>query len=236
MEQDKTKKKKISKKNILYLSVGIALILSILAGIYFFQQSPESSETDIFAEVNGEIISESKVQEIQESMSSQGQQINEQQAVEQAINMELLKQEAESEGYSATKQDVENTLETQLAQQNMSTEQLKQQVEMQGMNYNDFIEQYKEQLVIQEYLENQIESSEISYEEAREFYDNNQEMMGENVPPFEEVKEQIKMLIQQQEQQKITQDLIQDLRNNAEIEYHKEFNDSGQNPQIQIQE
>ena len=151
------------------------MVLIIIGGTYFFfnQQASDSFE-DIVAEVNGEKISQSKVEETQQSFDAKGQQINKKQAVEYLIEMELLSQKAKSEGYSVSKEEAENKLKQQRSQQGQNIDSLKEQIEMHGRDYNEFIREQQKQFLIQKYLEKGLkkENFSVSEDEKKEFYEN----------------------------------------------------------------
>lgn len=230
-------KKRLNEKNkniLLGFFIGAITVLMIFGIIYYFNQEvPESSKEDIIATVNGEEITQNQVKQIQEDLLEQGQKITEKQAVNQIIDITLLSDKAEKEGYSLSKQEVEETLGLQLAQQGRSLEDIKQEIETQGMDYEKLIEDYRKQISIQEYIDNLLEKEiNVNESEIKEFYEQNKQFLGEN-ESFEDVEEELKQFLEQQKQQQIVMNLIQDLRENAEIEYLKEFEEPEQ-PQIQF--
>jgi len=240
--ENKSKKNEISIsiKNVL-IGLGILVVLAIATFFYF--SSPETTTEitgDVFATVNGEPILSSQVEQIQQDYAMQGMQLTLEDAAEQVIDQEILFQEAEREGHSASIQEAEEIIEFQVMQQGQSIEDVKQQLKMQGLSYESILEDYRRQITLNSYVEDLLERNlpEISEEELQAFYEENKAMLGDEIPSFEEVKDQLKMLLQQEQQQQIINAVIQELRDNADIEYKQDFEelDISQEDIDQVQE
>jgi len=245
---DSSKKKSDSQKpisNTLLIGIGIFIVL-LAVGIFMlysgngedFEATQEDMEdfsgqdaiqeqgiTDIpedevVATVDGEEITGGDIAEMQESVMAQGAQLSEEEAVEQLIMTGLLVQEAKDEGYSATKEDVEEEFESMLQMQGATLDDFKQQLEMQGLSYDEIIEQNKENIIIGDFIEGKIEDiPQVSDEEVDQTYEQMQGQPGMEDVTREDIRGMIEQQMQQQAQQEILMPLIQELEEKAEIEY-----------------
>ncbi|MFW6233077.1 MAG: SurA N-terminal domain-containing protein [Nanoarchaeota archaeon] len=221
-------KSKQNKKNENLLKYGAILILALLIVVGFIVFSGDNNSDitgNVVAKVNGEEITSEEVNAIQQNFMQQGQEISEEDALEQIISQKLISQEMEKGDYSVSTEEAESMIEQQVAMQNMTLDDYKQQIESQGGSYEEQLDSIKEQLAMQKYLETQIkeEDLEVSEEEAKEFYEmNKQQSSEEEIPPYEELESQIIATLQQQKQQQATNVLIQELKEKSEIEYLQE--------------
>jgi len=184
--------------------VGVAALAVVLALVVMMIPRAE-----VAARVNGERITEQDVAELQ---ARAGMGISYDQALEHLITEKLLYQEASNKGHALSTSDAESELETQMAAMNMTREDLDWQLQQHGISYQEYLEGYRTGLSIQNYLEATIE---VTEEEARARYDELKELYGDQLPPFETVKQQIIAELQQE----AMPSLIDELRDRADIEY-----------------
>jgi peptidyl-prolyl cis-trans isomerase SurA len=182
---------------------------------------PTGDDVSASAVVNGEEISSDEVAELQQALAAQGQQVSAKEALEELISQQVLLQKVRDEGLTVSTEEVETYIEEQLASQGATLEDYKQQVESQGMSYEDQIESMKEQLAMQEYLENRLgnQSFEVTQEEAQTFYERYKAESTGDVPPYEEIESQIIATLQQQKQQQAMSQIVEELKESAAIEY-----------------
>jgi hypothetical protein len=188
-----------------------------------FSESGEIFEGEVAAIVNDMEILQEDVLLFQQSLIQQGQQVSEQEALEQLINQEVLYQEASAQGYDVTDEEAESEIENQLTQQGMSLEEYKEQLESQEISYEEQLNSIKKQLNIQNYIDSQISEDDLSVtaEEVQEYYDLYVQELGEDeAPAFEEVEDQIEMVVQQNKEQEIISLLVQELVEKANIKYN----------------
>ncbi|MFW5847188.1 MAG: SurA N-terminal domain-containing protein [Nanoarchaeota archaeon] len=205
--------------------VGLVLVILVVLGVIIFLSRDNSNlNKDVIATVNEEEITASEVSAIQESFLQQGEQISEEDALEQIINKKLILQEINKGNYAVSSEEAESAIEQQLSMQGASLDDYKQQLSQQGISYEEQLESIKEELKIQKYLENQFkdENFEVSEEEAQDFYELSKSQSTEEIPSYEELESQIISILEQQKQQKAIETLVQELKANAEIEYLKE--------------
>jgi hypothetical protein len=228
MEKSEDKQKKLDKNNQNFWKYGAVLVLAVLVfgGFIFFSGGDNNSNLsgNVIATVNGEEITTSEVSAIQQSLIQQGQQITEEDALEQVINQKLISQEVEAGDYSVSTEEAESTIEQQLSMQGASLEEYKQQLLEQGIVYEEQLDSIKEELAVQKYLETQLEGEnfEVSEQETQDFYEMYKSQSPEEVPSYEELELQIIATLQQQKQQEAIGYLIQELRADAKINYLQE--------------
>ncbi|PIN94750.1 hypothetical protein COU53_02105 [Candidatus Pacearchaeota archaeon CG10_big_fil_rev_8_21_14_0_10_30_48] len=208
----------ISKKNLIIISIILAVVI---IGIILYSQNPSIFKQDkVVATVNGESIKQSSIDSIKEYALSQDKQITDEQAIEQAISQELLKQKAEDEGYSITLEETETELSSQISQTGTTLEELKATLKSEGSSYEEAIVSYQSKLEIEKYLNETLKIPKIDESEAKAFYDENKEGLGgDKAPKYEDMKDQITSYLTLVEQQKEIAKIIVDLKSEAKIEY-----------------
>lgn len=177
----------------------------------------------VVAEVNGEEIMLGEVRNIQGVIQAQsGQRMDSATLLDQLVTKSLLLQEAEEREISVTRTEAEDALEQRISQNNLTVEQFQQRLESQGTTYDETLGFYQEQLIIDELLQTEIESTdiEVSEDEAQSFFEANKDaiagQMGGDVA-YEDISEQIKNTIRQQKQQGMITEFVSDLRSEAQI-------------------
>lgn len=204
------------------LIIGSMLIMSFAIVGCAANNTQETTETttaqwEVLATVNGQAITSAEVSTMQELFAQQGQQVSEQDALEQVINQIVLTQQVTPLSVAET----ESMIEEQLSLQGLSLDDYKGQIETMGMSYEAELENAREGFAVQAYVESTIGSDfEVTDEEARAFYDAYSQQSPEELPAYEELEEQIIMTIQQQKQQEAVQAHIQALRAGADIQYN----------------
>ncbi len=141
----------------------------------------------------------------------------------------LLLQEAGRKGIEVTEEDEDYYFEqhiNEIKEKNgLSEEEILEVLQQQQI---ESLEQYQEvfvsnsNLLVQKLMEEEgIYNIKISDEMASEVYEQNKEQFVDqsgSIPPFEDIKEQLKAQIMQQEEQNAVNELTEELRENAEIE------------------
>jgi hypothetical protein len=160
----------------------------------------------------------------------QGFSVSEEDSVDQLISSILLFQEAERKGFAISSAELEELIESDLQAQGSSLEEFKQQIELYGESYDEILEQNRKGYAIGEYIESLIgDVPNVSDEDVLNYYNVAIEQFpeGEEIPPFEEVEDQIKSSLQQEVrntmQQQILPSLLKELKQNASIVYFREF-------------
>jgi len=212
-------------KKINYILIGLILAMTIFAAC----STPELVENednnlitgDVVAVVNGEEITTQQIEETQALFTSIGQDIPKEAVLEELINQKLLMQEAKKAGFEFTTEQAETAISQQLAMQGADLEEYKTQIQAQGIDYEKQLATIKEDLAIQSYLDQVFENENftVTEEEAQEVYDTYSAQSSEELPAFEEVKDQILTSLQQEKQQQAINVLIQELKQTAMVEY-----------------
>jgi multidrug efflux pump subunit AcrA (membrane-fusion protein) len=223
--------------------IGIFLVLSVilLAGCSTPEQEdntqdyndfvPDNNSVDniptepitgnVVATVNNEDITSEDVAAVQQSLLQQGQQISEDDVLEYVINQKVLEQKVQQENIVVTNEEAESVIEQQLAMQGVTLDDYKQQIESMGVSYESELENIKNQIATQQFLESQLEGQifNVTEEEAQEFYEMYKAQSPEEVPSYEELQPQIITTLEQQKQQEAISIIIQGLRTAANVEY-----------------
>jgi hypothetical protein len=211
------------------LNHTILVVLLVAMTILAACSTPEQTENEdnnlitgnVVAVVNGDEITTQQVEETQALFASIGQDIPKETVLEELINQKLLVQEAKKAGFEFTTEDAEVAIDQQLALQGANLEEYKTQIQAQGIDYEKQLATIKEDLAIQRYLETVFENENFTAteQEAQEIYDAYSAQSSEELPAFQEVKDQILASLQQEKQQQAIGVLIQELKQTATIEY-----------------
>ncbi|WP_270181551.1 SurA N-terminal domain-containing protein [Alkalihalobacillus sp. CinArs1] len=133
------------------------------------------------------------------------------------IGQELLLQQAKEEGYKASDKEVETELE-QVKSQFQSEEQLQEALKKQGLTLEQLETQYENIVVVDKYVEEKINTPEVTEEEMKAFYDEQFTKDADNPPSYDEMKDRIKSYLEETKLQKEVQELREELKEKAEIE------------------
>ena len=195
----------------------------LIAGVWFFMQGVFSNWGPV-ALVNGEEISRALYNERfarQEAVFGNLEGAALASVREQIIDMlvveTLLIQKAVEAGIVVADSEVDTyiaTVKEQLGGEDAFVEGLQSE----GITEAKLREIFRNQLLMQKYVESQINFEGVfaTDEEVRAVYD--QAVAGrEEMPSFEEVKEQVRASVMQQKQQQLIQEFIQALRDESEI-------------------
>lgn len=192
---------------------------------------------EVVAVVNGEEISRDEFAEayegqLQQAMIMQqqggGQELDQeslkQEVAQMLVNNLLLTQAAADAGIEATEEDIDATLEDVAAQNGMgSVDELITALSQQGLSDEEIREEAAKQFELTTYIDNETDVPEPSEEELREQYDAlvaQQEGTGEEaaeVPPFEEVRDQLAEQASSEQQNIAVQELVQTLQEQGEV-------------------
>lgn len=197
---------------------------------------------DIVAEVNGQEIDKAAFEAAYQSQFQQmamqaqmtGQEIDQDQLKESTadslVGNELLIQEANSREITASDEQVEDTLK-EMAQANgmESGDEFIAALAEQGMDEDEVMSQLQTQVEIEQLIAEESGDIEPSESELRELYDQSvaqqEQAEGEGgesaeVPPFEEVEDQLAEQVRAQKEGEATQALVDTLRENADVVIH----------------
>ena len=211
---------------ILFIGLGLFLIISLQDSTSDEIPTNENIvdndivESQVVATVDGQEITSDEVMSIVEMGMLQGYQVSQEDALDQAIIVAMLTQEAEENNLLPTTAETEDMIRMQLEQTGSSIDELNQHIAMQGISYEQLVEDFRKQMGIQAYLELKLADAdfEVSQEEAMAFY----EMYAalEELPPFEEVENEIMSILMEEKQQEVINELINEVRESKEIVFY----------------
>lgn len=133
--------------------------------------------------------------------------------MESIIDRELLMQQASEEGIEITNEMATTEFETMKAENSETLDTLLAQYQI---TEEGFKEQLKFELTMNEYMAKTIDVS-VTDEEVKEYYDEAKES-NEEIPEFDEIKDQLKKQVLQQKTNDELQAKIDKVKEKAEIE------------------
>lgn len=212
----------IRQKNIMIFALAVSVLLIAGCSTTDNQGTPEQGNDltgNVVASVNGEDITSDEVSQIQDNFKQQGQQVSEEDALQQLIDQKVLYLKAKEEGLTVSTEKTEAELERMLSQQGLTLENYKQQIETQGISYEDTVQDFREQLSAQEYLDAVLDQDfNITEEEVNAYYEQVKQQAQQEVPPLDEIEEQLNATLKQQKRQQARNALVQKIKPEFNIE------------------
>ncbi|QUC64157.1 SurA N-terminal domain-containing protein [Nitrosopumilus sp. K4] len=214
----------LGKKPLIGIAAAAIISIAVLLAFSSNDATPlaQTDENPIVAEVNGQKILLDEVAESIRLASMQGQQLNNSTALDQIITKTLLLEEAQERGITVALDDAAAKLEENYLQNGLTKQQFEQRLDQLGSTYDDTLEMYREQMVINQMLIDEISDVEIqiSEREAMSFFNENidtiKSQIGENTV-YEDVSSQLKETLRLQKQRQMVSDLVSELRDDATI-------------------
>jgi len=203
----------------------IALFLSMSSEITLNEigfTTQEDEHNPVVAEINNKKIRLDDVQNEVNMQISQGQAIDRITALDRMIAKILLLEEAQARNISITIAEVEDEITSMYTKSELSQAQFEEKLKEIGITYEQTLEMYQEELIINKMLSDEVSKAEIqiSDEEVRLVFDENKDMILSQVgnsTVFEDVSSQIKITLLQQKQQKIALDIIEHLKEKSVV-------------------
>ena len=172
----KAKKSKKNNKNLIILgTIAIIIVILVVAGKYL------SSGDKVAATVNGEkIMKEDVLKEYLKVPPEYREVITIDALLEGMIVEELLVQEAEKMGITATDEDVDEFVQQFLETYEMTEENLTKSLEEENTTLEEVKESFKKNMIINSLLSKEITSQiNVSGDEVRAYYDENSDQFGQ---------------------------------------------------------
>jgi hypothetical protein len=189
----------------------------------------KKSENQVDAEktvatVNGEEIKgsdyNSMIQRLQLTAQQTGQQIDgeqmKQQAIDTLVRTELLLQDAEEKGYKPSEKQVQEKVD-QFKDQYENKEQLNQVLEQNNLTEDQLPDMMSEQLQLDMYTKEEVESTEPTDKEIKKFYEQYSKST-ENAQKLEEIKPAIKQRLKDQKISTELTKITDELKEDSEVE------------------
>lgn len=209
------------------IGIAAAAVIASIAVLLVFSSndvipSVQTDENPVVAEVNGQEILLDEVAESIRLGGMQGQQLNNSTALEQIITKTLLLEEAQERGIEISIDDAAAKLEEAYSQNGLSKQQFEERINQLGSTYEDALEMYREQMIINKVLVDEISDVEIqiSDREAMAFFNENIDAIKSqigNSTVYEDVSSQLKETLKLQKQRQMVSDLVSELRDDATI-------------------
>lgn len=200
------------------------------------QEADVSDVPEVVATVNGTEITkddfvqtyQSQYQQMAMQQQTGGQAPDEEQlktqVAEQLVNNELLRQGAEDAGIKATDKDIDTTLDEIAKQSGLgSGDEVVSALEQQGISAEQVRQDAASQFAITTYIEQEADIAEPSDEELKAQYDalvEQQSAAGgsaEEVPSFEEMKDQLAQQATMQQQNEAATEIAGKLRESGDV-------------------
>lgn len=200
------------------------------------QEADVSDVPEVVATVNGTEITkddfvqtyQSQYQQMAMQQQAGGQAPDEEQlktqVAEQLVNNELLRQGAEDAGIKATDKDIDTTLDEIAKQSGLgSGDEVVSALEQQGISAEQVRQDAASQFAITTYIEQEADIAEPSDEELKAQYDalvEQQSAAGgsaEEVPSFEEMKDQLAQQATMQQQNEAATEIAGKLRESGDV-------------------
>jgi len=192
-------------------AIAIAVVTVVLVTL-------GAANGDVVATVNEEKITAEDVAQMQARYEFYyGEDYAFEEALAQLLVEAMVYQEAERAGYLLDREQAEQELRAQLVRDGWTMEELLAALEEYGIVYDDYMETFHRELAMGNYVDDEVA---VTVEQARERYDNLFEIYGEELPPFDSMKEQIIIDMEREDLAR----LIEGLRAEARIETFIEDN------------
>lgn len=240
------KKKKLKRgvrRKYFYAAVAIILaggmVLSATMGFADFitgggRGGAMSMPNDVVATVNGEEIAaeelEAQLENLKASYRAQGMDLDSpemegmlqqarMQILDEMISMKLLEQRAEEEGIEVPEEKVDEQYQ-EIVEQFGDEEALLAQLEEFDLTLDELMDDIRQNATIRHYIELQVDQDEleVSEEEMRARYEEQQEAGVEELQEYEEMRPQLEQMLQDEKEQQQVQQLLEELRQESEIE------------------
>lgn len=200
------------------------------------QEADVSDVPEVVATVNGTEITkddfvqtyQSQYQQMAMQQQAGGQAPDEEQlktqVAEQLVNNELLRQGAEDAGIKASDKDIDTTLDEIAKQSGLgSGDEVVSALEQQGISAEQVRQDAASQFAITTYIEQEADIAEPSDEELKAQYDAMVEQQSaaggsaEEVPSFEEMKDQLAQQATMQQQNEAATEIAGKLRESGDV-------------------
>jgi len=229
---------------LLVISISIAAISSFFVGSYVtnldsdkniqldlnYAISKLESQTEsnpIVAVINDQEIKLDEVKDVINAGILQGQQLDSKTALDTIITKTLLLEEAQNSDITISITDAEEEMTTMYVQNGLSREQFEEKLDEFGTTYDQTLEIFRDELIINKMLADEISNVEIQVtdNEVNIFFEDNIDMIKTqfgNSTVLDDVSSQIKANLLLQKQQKVALDFIEDLESKAVIITYQE--------------
>lgn len=219
-EKKSSKHKKVNNNILAYAAGAVAfvafVVLAFVIGSNLAGNGGTSGSDDaVVGTVDGIEIYQSQVEEIANLRSSQGAQSSNADIFQELVLREVLIADTKARGIYPTIEETEAEVEVILAQQGQTLDTFRSSLASQDVDYSSFIEEQRAGLGFERLIE-ELETIEVTEEEARAFYEENSDRLAENAS-YEELEESIIDFIRQERSNEILVSYGEGLAQDAEV-------------------
>jgi hypothetical protein len=136
------------------------------------------------------------------------------QVVDQTVDQLVLLSHAQQSDVSVDDQQLEERFQS-TKERFPSEEAFNNALEQQGMSEDELREQLRQGLLVEQYLNQELDVSEVSEQEVREYYENNKQRFKNR--DFETIKGSLERIVRQQKRREARQELVSQLREESDI-------------------
>jgi len=213
----KAKPSETVKKEVAITLIVIVIAIVLVFALYSFLRAKPAS--NVLATVNGVNITQEDLNEIALTIPLEiRQNITNDVLLEQAINFEVIRQEAEKLGISVTDEEVEKSINDSLAKTGLTRADLSATLAQQKVEFSMMFNAYKKQLLSYKYINATIlKNVTVSEQEIKSIYNQYSSQINAS---YDEVKEEINMSILSMKAQNVLSAILQEKRNESIIMRH----------------
>ena len=192
MKSKRKAKEAETRKRDIIITIMVVAAAVILA--FVFYSAVKSTPRNVLAEVNGVKITNEDLNEIALTVpASLRGNFTGADLLEQAINFEIIRQEAAKIGVSITDEEVEAGIDNSLSTAGLTRDDLKKSIEAQNIEWDTLFNAYKKQLLSYKFLNATVlKNITVTEEQMKGIYT---QYAGQLNASYEEVKDQINRTI-----------------------------------------
>jgi predicted small secreted protein len=139
--------------------------------------------------------------------------------LESLVGQTLLLQEIDKKGYKASEEDINKQLET-LKASYKTDEEFEEALKTNNLTMDKLKEQIADTVKYDQFVKNDLKVEEVKDDEIKEYYDSMVSSAGESedTPKYEDVKDTLKVNLEQQKTQEKVATKVEELRKAADVE------------------
>ena len=218
---------RVSKKTTSVALVAVAALAAVLVIVILAGPDDDAAPgTSVVARVDGAEITEEDVTRLQTNLNRMyNMGLDREEALERVIGSKLIYREAEREGLVPTIEETDKELQARLHNNmGLTKEDFIKVLEWDGLSYEDYLEEFQEQLAVEYYLGSMVHVPEVTDDEVRRWYESyaeyrRQRYPDDEPPSFEEMESRMIQIAHEAKRKEAVALLIYELRSKAVIEY-----------------
>lgn len=194
----------------------LVIVLAVVLALIFYSASKPKTSTNVLAEVNGIKIVQDDLNEIALTVpASLRANFSAAELLEQAINFEIIRQEAAKIGVTITDDEVEKNIDSLLSSVGLTKDDLKKSIAAQNIAWNTLFNAYKKQLLSYKFLNATIlKNITVTEEQIKEIYNQYSKQINAS---YEDVKDDINRTILSMKSQEFLGRLLEQKRKEYNI-------------------